>query len=244
MAFCSPKIYLCFKKRSHLWREVQSKSIGVSKISETVFTSNLCYNLTKIFSECIAQSRPGARIAWLGGEGGQKEILGGTRSLFEYGSNEKGEDQKKKKGLRPEISTNSGCRLKILAIFDEIWSEDQKKRSSSQNLNEIRRKFTKITKRQFLLTNSRAVNTGLGILGLDLHSSSLEPVNFFVAQSSLGGAQAVIWGARPGMPLLLRRAWLKVIRSCFGISLITLCVLFSLSFVYLSGLPTKMRDDQ
>ena len=29
--------------------------------------------------------------------GGTKEVLGGTKSLFEYGSNEKGEDQKKKK---------------------------------------------------------------------------------------------------------------------------------------------------
>ena len=43
----------------------------------------------------------------------------------------------------------------------------------------------------------------LGVLGLDSHSSSPEPVNFFEAQSSLGaqkqsfggGAQAVIWGA-------------------------------------------------
>ena len=237
MAFCSPKIYLCFKKRSHLWREVQSKSLGVSKISETVFTSNLCYNLTKIFSECIAQSRPGARIAWLGVGGDRKKFLGAREVYSSMDQTKKVKTKKRKKGLRPEISTNSGCRLKIFAIFDEIWSEDQKKRSSSQNLNEIRRKFTKITKTQFLLTNSRAVNTGLGILGLDLHSSSLEPVNFFGAQSSLGGHGQEC-------PLPLRRAWLKVIRSCFGISLITLCVLFSLSFVYLSGLPTKMRDDQ
>ena len=99
-----------------------------------------------------------------------------------------------KKRSCPKISTNSGCRLKILAIFHEIGSKDQvKKRSSSQNLNEIRRKFTKITKMQFLLTNSGAVNTNLGILGLDLHSSSLEPVNFLGAQSSLGGHD-------PGMP--------------------------------------------
>ena len=65
--------------------------------------------------------------------------------------------KKKKKGFRPKISSNSGCRLKILA--------------------------------------------NLEVLGLDLHSSSPETVNFFVAQSSLGGAQcsfggaqAVIWG--------------------------------------------------
>ena len=67
---------------------------------------------------CSKQARRQDSVT--GGEGGQKEILGGTRSLFEYGSNEKGKDQKKKKGLRPKISTNSGCRLKIFAIFDEI----------------------------------------------------------------------------------------------------------------------------
>ena len=97
---------------------------------------------------------------------------------------------KQKKGFRPKISTKSGCRLKILAIFHDFWSEDQKKkkkRSSSQNLHKIRWKFTKITKTQLLLTNSRAVNTNLGVLGLDLHSRSPESVNFFGAQSSLGG---------------------------------------------------------
>ena len=44
---------------------------------------------------------------------------GGTRSLLECGSNEKDEDQKKE-GLRRKISTVSGCRLKILAIFLRI----------------------------------------------------------------------------------------------------------------------------
>ena len=82
-----------------------------------------------------------------------------------------------------------------------------KKKSSSQNLNEIRCKFTKIPKKQFLLTNSRAVNIYLGVLGLELHSSSTESVNFFGAQFSLGGAQfsfgghkQSFGGARPGMP--------------------------------------------
>ena len=71
-----------------------------------------------------------------------------------------------------------------------------KKRSSSQKLQEIRCESTTITK-------MRAVSTNLGVSGLDLHSNSPEPVNFFGAQSSLGGgghnfrlggAQAVIWG--------------------------------------------------
>ena len=39
------------------------------------------------------------------------------------------------------------------------------------------------------MTKIRAVNTNLGVLGLDLHSNSPKPLNFFGAQSSLGGAQ-------------------------------------------------------
>ena len=37
-------------------------------------------------------------------------------------------------------------------------------------------------------------------LNLDLHSSSPEPVNFFGAQSSLGGGTIFVWGDGPGMP--------------------------------------------
>ena len=56
--------------------------------------------------------------------------------------------------------------------------------------------------------NLRKKKNNLGVLGLDLHSSSPEPVNFFGAQSSLGGTQfsfggeqAVILGGHgPGMP--------------------------------------------
>ena len=89
----------------------------------------------------------------------------------------------KKKVFSSKISTNSGHRLKILAIFHEFLSvEQKKKRSSSQKFCEIRCESTKITK-------IRAVNTNLGVLGLDLHFNSPKPVNFFGAQSSLGGAQ-------------------------------------------------------
>ena len=74
----------------------------------------------------------------------------------------------------------TNIRLKILASFLEFLSEDQKKRSLSQNFNETRCKSTKITK-------IRAVNINLGVLGLDLQFNSPESVNFFGAQSSLGG---------------------------------------------------------
>ena len=129
-----------------------------------------------------------------------REGHGGTRNLFPCGSNEQGEDQKK------------GLQFKN---FHKFWSSSQnscdfsrilkcrtkKKRSSSQKFYEIRCKSTKISK-------IRAVNINLGVLGLDLHFNSPEPVNFFGPQSSLGGAQfsfggaqAVIWGGHgPGMP--------------------------------------------
>ena len=73
----------------------------------------------------------------------------------------------------------------------------KKKRSSSQKCNEIRCQSTKILKTPVANTN----------LGLDLHSSSPERVNFFGALSSLGGAQFLFGGHKqsfgghgPGMP--------------------------------------------
>ena len=71
-----------------------------------------------------------------------REGHGGTRNLFSCGSNEQGEDQKKKV-FSSKIPRNSGYRLKILAIFHEFLSEDQKKRSSSQNFYEIPQKLRK-----------------------------------------------------------------------------------------------------
>ena len=81
----------------------------------------------------------------------------------------------------------------IQAVFPaEIrWSPKKKqKRSSSQKRHEIRCQSTKNTN-----------------LGLDLHSSSPEPVNFSGAQSLLGGAQFSFGGNKqsfgghgPGMP--------------------------------------------
>ena len=60
-------------------------------------------------------------------------------------------------------------------------SKKKKERSSSQNYQEIRCQSTKIS-----LANTN--------LGLDLHSSSPEPVNFFGAQSSLGGHNFCLGG--------------------------------------------------
>ena len=86
----------------------------------------------------------------------------------------------KKKGLQFKnfhkfwLSSQNSC------DFSRILLVKTKKKSSSQKFYEIWCDSTKITK-------IRAVNTNLGVSGLDLHSNSQEPVNFFGAQSSLGG---------------------------------------------------------
>ena len=76
-----------------------------------------------------------------------------------------------------------------MQFFDEFLSEDQKKKVSSQNIYEIRYESTKITK-------IWAVKTNLKVLGLELHSNSPEPVNFFGAQSSVlaWGSTIFVWG--------------------------------------------------
>ena len=93
----------------------------------------------------------------------------------------------KKKGLYWNSEGFFDQNQKFKRFFRPKIGDLQKKRSSPQKFCKIRCKFTKIT-------IMRVPNTNFG---LDLHSSSPDPVNFFGAQSSLGGAQAVIWGARP-----------------------------------------------
>ena len=138
----------------------------------------------------------------------------GAREIYPslHESNEQGESQKFKGIFRPK--TGDLQKKKKKNVFTEIQRDfaaeirnsnsfsgrkqvisKKRKRSSSQKCHEIRCQSTKITK--IPLANT--------ILGLDLHSSSPEPVNFFGAQSSVGGAQfsfgvaqAIIWGARPG----------------------------------------------
>ena len=98
----------------------------------------------------------------------------------------------------------SGRNQKFKRFFRPKTGDLKKKRSSSQTCHEIQCQFTKITKIPVANTN----------LGLNLHSSSPKPVNFFGAQSLLGGAQfpfegsqAVIWGgARPRNAPPWRRA--------------------------------------
>ena len=92
-----------------------------------------------------------------------------------------------------------------------------KKKSSSPKFHKIRCESTKTTKKQFLLANFKAISTNLGVLGLDLHSSSPEPVNLFGAQSSLGAhKQSFEGGHGPGMPpcgagpaLTVTRGWFQ-----------------------------------
>ena len=53
--------------------------------------------------------------------------------------------------------------------------------------------IAKSTKKQFLLTNFGVLPSILGVSGLELHTISTEPVNFFGAQSSLGGSTILVW---------------------------------------------------
>ena len=81
----------------------------------------------------------------------------------------------------------SGRNREFKRFFRPKTGDLQKKRTSSQKCREIRCQSTKITKIPVANTN----------LGLNLHSSSPELVNFFGAQSSFEGAQAVFGGAWP-----------------------------------------------
>ena len=105
-----------------------------------------------------------------------------------------------KKGFSSKISTNSGYRLKILAIFHEFVSDDQKKKQkkglrpksfmksgvSPQKLQKYGRQ-TRIWESQasicIPITPSLLISSG--------HSPRLGGTIF------VWGAQAVIWGARP-----------------------------------------------
>ena len=94
-----------------------------------------------------------------------REGHGGTRNLSQSGSNKQGEDQKFRGIFR--------LKSEIQTFFPaESRRFPKKKRSSFQ----IWPTITKIS----------VANTNLG---LDMHSSSPEPVTFFGAQSLLGGAQ-------------------------------------------------------
>ena len=86
----------------------------------------------------------------------------------------------KKKGLLQICKGFSGRNRKFKRFFWPKAGDLQKKykkKSSSQKRHEIRCQSTKNTN-----------------LGLDLHSTSPEPVNFFGALSSLVGATIFVWG--------------------------------------------------
>ena len=116
--------------------------------------------------------------------------------------------------------TNSKILAIVLAIFHEFLSLDQKKRSSSQNFYEIRCESTKITK-------IRADNTNLRVLGLNLHFNSPEPVNFFGAQSSLGGGHNFrLGGHKQSVGVARPRNAPPWRRACFWHVIQTICDIF------------------
>ena len=160
--------------------------------------------------------------------GGHKKNLGEAWKL--YLSKCKSVDQTKKMKTKKKVSVQQFPQ-NLLFIWKIIWFTSNfevktKKKGlhikKYAKIHKIRCESTKFTKRHFLLTNSRAISTILRVLGLDLHSSSPVPVNFFGAQSLVGGhnfrlggttfvwgAQAVIWEARPRNSSPWCRAWLN-----------------------------------
>ena len=104
----------------------------------------------------------------------------------------------KTKKKKKKKKNNNGLYPEIYANFDEFLGGTKKQTIL----------VAKSTKNQFLLTNSGVITSFLGVSGLELHFSSTEPVNFFGAQSSLGGAQfsfgggaqaVILGGFDPGM---------------------------------------------
>ena len=96
----------------------------------------------------------------------------------------------KKKGSSAQFHN---YRLKILTIFHEFLSENQKNGLCPKS-------FIKSGVSPQKLQKYVQENTNLGVSGLDLHSNSPKPVNFFGAQSSLGGPKQSFGGHGPGMP--------------------------------------------
>ena len=98
--------------------------------------------------------------------------------------------KKNRKGLRSKISTNSGCHFKILAIFHEFLSEEQKKKKEKKVF------IQKALWNPVWVHKNNEITGGkhqFGSLRLDLHFKRLEPVDFFGSQSSLGGT-IFVWG--------------------------------------------------
>ena len=149
-------------------------------------------------SKIFCKSRPGARIAWLGGKNkfwGAWEVY-----LCEF-----------ERGIgAPEIyySVDQTSKVKTkkkvfsLKIFTNLKWRPKKKSSSSQNFYEFRCESTKITK-------IRAVNTNLGVLGLDFHSNLRGTVLAWGGTIFLWGAHTVILGGTAPECPPWRRACVK-----------------------------------
>ena len=134
--FARPKSICILKKKPHL----KGSSVKINRCIKNKWNS-LYFKFVLQFDENIFRiycSKQARRQDSVTGEGGTENF--GGHEKFNYvnsrGAQEvyssmdqtkKVKTKKRKKGLRPKISTNSGC-LKILAIFHEIWSEDQIKK--------------------------------------------------------------------------------------------------------------------
>ena len=128
-----------------------------------------------------------------------KGFSGRNRKFKRFFRPKTGDLQKKKKGLHRNCKGFSGRNRKFKRFFRPKTGDlqNKKKRSSSQKRHKIWCQSTKNTN-----------------LDLDLRSRSVNPVNFFGAQSSLGGAQFSfgghkhsVGGARPRYAPPWHRVW-------------------------------------
>ena len=97
------------------------------------------------------------------------------------------------------MSTNSGLHLKNCANFHEIWGGDQKKEVFiPKNARIFMNSGVKAQKQTVFIAKSTKKNFAheflvitsiLEVSGLEFQSSSTESINFFGAQSLLGGTQ-------------------------------------------------------
>ena len=138
-----------------------------------------------------------------------REGHGGTRNLSQSGSNEQGEDHKDSTEFSGRNRESKRCgfsgRKQVISKKKDLhWNckgFSGRNMNPSGDLQKKKVRFPKMSWNPVSVHKTTKIPVANTNLGLDLHSSSPEPVNFFGAHPSLGGAQfsfggaqAVIWG--------------------------------------------------
>ena len=149
--------------------------------------------------------RPGARIAWLGGR--YKFEKGQEKFIYVNSRGARGHEKfipvwikrtrwRPKKIFSSKISTTSGYRLKILAMFHEFLSEDQKQKLFVPKVLCKPVQVHKNTSGKHQFSASICTPVAPGLLISSGHSPRLGRHNF-----RLGGSSSHLGGHDPGIPL-------------------------------------------